>query len=234
MLRQLGRSVRGFLQVPRVLGYSRPHRTVLIEPISGRSIGEQDGDGLLDGLRAYGAAIASLHSLPVPDVPVSSRPPIERLARRTRGLGTVRPDVEEEGTRLLAALSDRLVDSVDESVLVHGDANASNAILCNGHVTLIDFDRAAPGPPASDIGSYLSLLAHSRALGDISTEDEMARADAFLDGYSSLRPLPARESLTVHLSASLAERAVGAVYRVRSKALAHLPDLLAEAREALG
>jgi Ser/Thr protein kinase RdoA (MazF antagonist) len=128
------------------------------------------------------------------------------------------------------ALRRRWTDAAGAPVVTHGDANANNAILQNGHVALIDFDRAGWGSAASDIGNFLSLQAYLRILGVLSGKDERARANAFLQGYSSVRLLPAQEELNLHLSASLAERAFGSVYRVHSKALLHIPELLAEAR----
>jgi aminoglycoside phosphotransferase (APT) family kinase protein len=221
------------LRVPRVLAYSRRHRTVLVEPVVGRSIGQLSAPALLDGLRAYGAALGYLHSLPVPEVPPSARPPLQRVSRRARGIGVVRPDVEEASADLVATLGARWTDGAGAPVLIHGDANANNAILQNGHVALIDFDRAASGSPASDIGNFLSLLAYFRTLGVLSGDDESARAAAFLQGYSSTRALPSEQTLNLHLSAALAERSFGAVYRVRPRALLHIPKLLAEARELI-
>jgi aminoglycoside phosphotransferase (APT) family kinase protein len=218
------------LRVPRVLAYSRRHRAVLVEPIAGRSIGQLEGPALIDGLEAYGAALGHLHSLPVPRMPSPSRPPLERLSRRARGIGVVRPEVEEVSREVIDTLRRRWPDATAASVVTHGDANANNAILQNGHVALIDFDRAAWGSAASDIGNFLSLQAYLRILGALSGDDERARASAFLRGYSSVRSLPARQELNLHLAASLAERAFGSVYRVHSQALLHIQELLAEAR----
>jgi aminoglycoside phosphotransferase len=227
----LDRAARGSpLRVPRVLAYSRGHRAVLVEPIAGRSIGELEGPALIDGLRAYGAALGHLHSLPVPRMPSRSRSPLERLSRRARGIGVVRPDVEEVSREVIEALRRRWTDAAEAPVVTHGDANANNAILGNGHVALIDFDRAAWGSAASDIGNFLSLQAYLRVFGVLSGAAERARASAFLNGYTSVRPLPAPRELNLHLAASLAERAFGAVYRVHPEALLHIPELLAEAQ----
>jgi Ser/Thr protein kinase RdoA (MazF antagonist) len=133
---------------------------------------------------------------------------------------------------LLSVLHERWDDG-SSPVAIHGDANANNAILRNGHVALIDLDRAARGPAASDIGNFLSLLAYSRALGRMRREEEAERAAAFLRGYSSARDLPGPDALDLHTSAALVERAVAAIYRLRPHALGYVPRLLGEARELL-
>lgn len=218
------------LRVPRILAYSRRHGTVLVEPVVGSSIGRLEGAELLDGLRAYGAALGHLHSLSMSRMPSPSRPPLQRVSRRARGIGMVRPDVAEVSDDVMDALRLRWTDAAEAPVVTHGDANATNAILRDGHVVLIDFDRAAWGSAASDIGNFLSLQAYLRILGVLSGEDESARATAFLQGYSSARSLPPEEELKLHLSAALAERAFGSVYRANAKALLHMPEILAEAQ----
>jgi aminoglycoside phosphotransferase len=221
------------LRIARPLSYSKQYRTLLVEAMVGRSIGELRGAELVAGLHAYGAALATLHSLPLVDIEVPSDSALDRLQRKAEGVGSVRPDVVAPVSVLLGELSARWEDAAGEPVLVHGDANENNAILQGGRVALIDFDRASIGSAGSDLGNFLGLLRYFRSLGLISPEAEGTRAAAFLRGYSSVRPLPHPDSLRVHESAALAERAFRAVTRVRRQALAHVPALLSEARSLL-
>ncbi|MGH2734815.1 MAG: phosphotransferase, partial [Actinomycetota bacterium] len=221
------------LRLAHPLAYSSDHRMLLVEPIRGRAIGRLTGPDLSKGLFAYGAALATLHSLPLDHVPAPSRPQLERLKRKARDIGVVRPDIEARSNELLAEISERWPVAQDAPVFVHGDANENNAIFQNGRVALIDFDRASSGEAASDLGNFLGLLAYFRSLGDLSRGAEVERATAFMHGYASVRDLPNPASLRLFLAASLAERAFRAVNRVRPKALLRAPRLLVEGRSLL-
>ncbi|MGH2787838.1 MAG: phosphotransferase family protein [Actinomycetota bacterium] len=221
------------LQLARPLGYSRQHQTLVVEPIAGRAIGSLHGQTLIDGLHAYGAALATLHSLPLVDLPPAIRRPLDRLQRKADGIRLVRPDIDTVGSQLIRDLSSRYEESAGAPVLVHGDTNVNNAILRDGRVTFIDFDRASVGSAGADVGNFLGLLRYFRLLGLLSPSAERTNADVFMRGYSSIRALPDSATLRVHISAALAERAFGAVNRLRARALPRVPALLKEANSLL-
>ena len=221
------------LRIARPLAYSRRYRTLVVEPIVGESIRRLTGPRLLAGLHAYGAALATLHSMPPVGGGRGVRDALGRLQRKADGLRMVRPDVDDAVSELLDELGARWEEGGAEPVLVHGDTNENNAILQGDRIALIDFDRASIGAAGSDIGNFLGLLRYFRLLGFISPRSERTRAAAFVDGYSSVSPLPLRESLRVNESAALAERAIRAVTRLRTSALRRVPALLQEARELL-
>lgn len=220
-------------RIARPLAYAQQYRTLLVEPIEGTSIRHLTGTGLVTGLHAYGAALATLHSLPPDSIATGGRDELERLRRRVDGVRMVLPDVAEQITELLDELSVRWGETHEPSVPIHGDTNENNAILEGDHIALIDFDRAGVGAAASDVGNHLSLLRFFRALGLISPAAQRARAEAFTRGYASVRPLPARDCLRMHESAGLVERAFRAVIRLRGSVLPRVPALLAEARGLL-
>jgi hypothetical protein len=222
------------LRIARPLAYSAHHRTLMVEAIAGPTIGELSGGELLTGLHAYGAALATLHSLTPPVdfvAPVDSA--LERLEDRAEGMCAVLPDVCESVGALLEGMRTRWDEAAGEPVPVHGDTNENNAILQDGRVAFIDFDRASIGSAASDIGNFLGLLRYFRSLGLITTDAHRARTAAFLQGYSFARPLPPRDSLCVHEAAAVAERAFRAVTRLHGFAIPRVPALLLEARSLL-
>jgi aminoglycoside phosphotransferase len=224
------------LSGPRIaqpLAYSEQYRTLLVEPIAGPSIRSLAGVGLTTGLQAYGVALAMLHSLPFDGAGTVRRDPLERLRHRAEDLCMVLPDVAGQVAELLAELTARWDEAAEPSVPVHGDTNENNAILEDGHIALIDFDRAGVGAAGWDVGNFLSLLRYLRALGIISPAAQRARAAAFTRGYASVRALPGREALRTHESAALADRACRAVIRLRGSVLPHVPALLAAARGLL-
>jgi Ser/Thr protein kinase RdoA (MazF antagonist) len=221
------------LRIARPLAYSRQHKTLLVEAMLGRTIGELRGAELPAGLRAYGAALAALHSLPPVDLGLPVDSAVTRLNQRAEGMIAVRPDIELCVRSLLDELNARWFDPGESLVVVHGDTNENNAVLQDDGVAFIDFDRASLGPAASDLGNFIGLLRYLRSLGLISPGDERARSAAFLDGYSSVRSLPAPDSMRVHEATALAERAFRAVTRLRKSALLRIPALLQEARSML-
>jgi Ser/Thr protein kinase RdoA (MazF antagonist) len=220
-------------RIAQPLAYSTQYRTLLVEPIAGTSIRCLAGVGLATGLHAYGAALATLHSLPPDGVGTNGRDALERLHRTADGVRMVLPDVAEQVSGLLGELAVRWGEAHEPPVPIHGDTNENNAILEGDHVALIDFDRAGVGAAGSDVGNFLSLLRYFRALGLIDPAVERARAAAFTRGYASARALPGRDSLRMHEAAALAERAFHAVTRLRGSVLPHVPALLAEARGLL-
>jgi hypothetical protein len=222
------------LRIARPLAYSAHYRTLMVEAIAGPTIGELSGDRLLTGLHAYGAALATLHSLTPPvdfAVPVDSA--VERLEDRAEGMCAVLPDACASVGPLIEELRTRWDEAAGEPVPVHGDTNENNAILQDGRVAFIDFDRASIGSAASDIGNFLGLLRYFRSLGLITTDAHRARTAAFLQGYSFVRPLPPRDSLCVHEAAAVAERAFRALTRLHGFAIPRVPALLLEARSLL-
>lgn len=220
-------------RIARPLAYSKQHRTLVVEPIEGTSIRDLRGTGLIRGLYAYGAALATLHSLPVDGIGRGVRDVLERLRHRAEGVSTVLPDVEGQVNALLEELTVRWSGAHESSVPVHGDTNENNAILEGDHIALIDFDRAGVGSAGLDVGNFLSLLRYFRALGLIPPTAELARAAAFTRGYASRRALPSRDAIRVHESAVLTDRAFRAVIRLRGSVLPHVPALLTEARGLL-
>jgi Ser/Thr protein kinase RdoA (MazF antagonist) len=221
------------LRIARPLAYSMPHRTLMVEAIAGPTIGELSGYELLAGLHAYGVALATLHSLPPVDFAVPVDSALNRLEERSEGMRAVLPDASASVTVFLEELRARWDEAAGDPVPVHGDTNQNNAILQEGRVAFIDFDRATIGPAASDIGNFLGLLRYFRSLGLISSGAESKRTAVFLEGYSSVRSLPAPESLRVHEAAAVAERSFRAITRLHGPALPRVPALLSEALSLL-
>lgn len=226
-------------RVARALGYAKPYRTLVIEPIDGHQIGRLTGTELLTALRSYGRTLAALHALPLPstetDVRTAARDALGRLAHRADGIAQVRPDIADTVADLLGELRSRWPAATAEFGLVHGDVNETNAIRrdLDGSIVLIDLERTGAGPAAADLGNFLALLRYFRSRQLISPGAERLRADAFLSGYRRVRPLPDADVVRVHESAALAERAFRAVARLRTAALPLVPALLSEAKGLL-
>jgi tRNA A-37 threonylcarbamoyl transferase component Bud32 len=234
----LGRSLQpdaSGLSLPRSLAYAETHHVLLLESIEGRRIADLEGIELLNGYRRLGAALATLHGLPIPGgLPLFKRLDVERICRAARILGQARPDVRREAIELSSSLTLSRKSSDESAVCLHGDVHAKNGLLQGERLTLIDLDQAAAGNPAADLGSQLAVMAYSRLVGHLSASSTRELSEAFLKGYAAVRALPSLDSLRWHTAAALlAERAVRAVNRVRPEGLTYLRELLDEARNIL-
>jgi aminoglycoside phosphotransferase len=210
------------LRVPRVIGTSAIDGALAVEAVEGRSLEALDESELPEALRRLGAALATLHEhAPVP-ADRFERLDIERLAKAVSVVARARPDAGPVAAELLARLLVDREDGAGPAVCLHGDANLRNAIFDDERVTLIDFEDAAAGPAAADLGQVLARLRAARVTGELTVDDEPV-----LEGYAEVRPLPAPAALRWHTGASILARvALPAVSRVRPPLLRVLRELL--------
>jgi Ser/Thr protein kinase RdoA (MazF antagonist) len=142
-------------------------------------------------VQTYGHHIATIHTLadafPVPlDRPANDAALlIDQPLTASENALLDRPDAIRDLQAGVRLLRPRLLSLAKESPaygLIHGDAIRANAqVADDGTVTVLDFDFCGLGWRAYDIASYLLTVR--------GTPDETAFADAFLQGYTSVRPL---------------------------------------------
>lgn len=229
-LRQSISASKSNLRIPRALAYLEEYRTLLLEPIAGCRIADLRGGDRLSGFRHFGAALAALHDLPVPDdLPQFKRLDPDRLQRAAHIIAQARPDVRELADKVAEELCEVRAASTDSRVCLHGDVHPKNGIVQNSRMALIDLDQAGAGPAAADLGSLLAALRYLRCVGTLSPSHEREISGAFLSGYREARELPEQNCLRWHVAASLlAERALRSVSRIRQEGLRHLNELLVD------
>ena len=225
---------RPFLRFPRALGYMPRLHLLHVEAIAGRRMDDPTGEHATEDAAGFGAALATLHSLPPVEAPALTRFAPDRLVVAQRLVVRVRPDVEGLVDALAGELISRRPAEDDAPVCLHGDVHPKNAIVTGREVALIDVEDLAIGPVAADVGSFLAGLFYLRRGGRLSAGKHREVTRAFLSGYASVRPLPPRPTLRWYTSAALLiERILRSVNRVRPLGLVHLPDLLRDARALL-
>lgn len=213
------------IRTPRALGWARPDRIVVLEPMRGRSWNQLPVEVQPGAMRHFGAALANIHGLPTD----FGRGPFQRYrpdrVRNSADLVAVaRPDVAEAVGRLRDKLAEGPPAS-DAIVCLHGDVHAKNVLFHGDQVHMIDFDQGGWGAAGADIGSMLATLLTAQLLEPGTTADGLTTA--FLSGYRSVRPLPSNAELQWYTAAAfVAERAIRAVTRVNQQKLAVLPQLL--------
>jgi aminoglycoside phosphotransferase len=200
------------LRVPRVIGAA--DGALAVEAIPGRRLDTLDGAELPAALERLGAALASLHERAAVPERRFERLDVERLAKAVGVIARARPDVATAAARLLAALLEHRADAAGPAVCLHGDPGLRNAVLHDGRVGLIDFEDAAAGPAAADLGRVVAALGR-------------APAEPLLRGYATVREPPEPRALRWHTAASVLVRsALPAVSRVRPHVLQGMRGLL--------
>jgi tRNA A-37 threonylcarbamoyl transferase component Bud32 len=209
------------LAIPPVLADLPALRAVFVAPARGKRIADLTRDRLPRALNRLGRAVARLHqSEMAAGARCWDRTTSTALRDAALLVGRVQPSLKHAALLVASDLMATRRDG-EGAVLLHGDLHLKNAFLHRQLVSVIDFDQAASGPAAADIGSLLAAL-HTR--GATPNQD-------FLEGYAAIRRLPSRESIAWHTAAALlTERAVRAITRVRLQALSNLQHVIDEAR----
>ena len=221
------------LRLPRALGYSQPHHTLLVQWVDATPLYAPDAADAEMRYVRLGRALARFHELPSPDATRFTRSDLDRLEAAAELIGVARRDTAGAARCVAREVVPRL-DAGDLACL-HGDVNFRNALLENGRVALIDLDQVATGPPAAELGSVLASLRYGAIVGVIQASVAPRLARSLLEGYAEVRPLPEESTLRAYTSAALlGERALRVVTRVRTEGLRRLPALLTDAREVLG
>jgi aminoglycoside phosphotransferase len=222
------------LRLPRSLGYSLGHRTLVIEAIEGSPLHARTAPDLRVRYRRLGRALARMHGLEPPDGTRFRRADADRIDAAAELIGSVRGDVGFQVRRLARELAGR-IDTGNDVVCLHGDVNFRNALVENGRVALIDLDQVAAGPAAAELGSVLASLRYAGVVGMLHPSAVPALIRAFVSGYAALRAAPDEATLRAHTAAALlVERCLRVVTRVRPTGLRRLPALLTAAQEELG
>jgi len=168
--------------------------------LPGRELGDPD----VDGARALGAAMATLHehvshwSLPSGAALPEVDDPIDEMSAVVAADRSVTTD---EQRAVFAAAHHRVAGLIADlraapsipKVPIHADLHGENVKWFRQRIAVFDFDDACIGTPVHDLAIALYYLRD---------DDPIERA--LLDGYASVRPLPEYEQ--EHLEAVVAAR----------------------------
>lgn len=223
------------LGLPGLVGYDGRRGLLVIEAIEGTRLDALEGTALADAVGQLGAAVGTLHGLPLPEgIPRFTRLDPERVTTAADLIGRVRPDVDE----LAHELADELIQAYSPpsapDACLHGDVHPKNGILRDGRVVLIDLDQLSVGPSAAELGSFRAALRYRGLTGQVRRGHVTQLEAAFLNGFGAVRSLPSGDEIRWYTAAALLnERALRAVNRIRPDGLAVLDALLDEARREL-
>lgn len=165
---------RGPLVVPRLIGASPRHHAVASEWLEGKPA---NPDPLSAG--RIGAALAALHRQDAPQLSPLTAGDQQAGARAiAEAFGALLPDLADRALALAQRIAP-LLDRGSQAVPLHGDCHLEQILDLGTKIALVDFDEAARGPAAWDLGN---LLAHLQVGGTAAADLGAFRA-ALLDGY---------------------------------------------------
>ena len=154
---------------------------------------------------ATGAALAHLHAAPVESGREwTMADEADVLTRALRDIAAARPEYARE-LQQITEKACRMIGAPPPSrqVLLHRDFYPDQVLVQPDRIVLLDFDLAAVGSPAVDLGNFLAHLQELSLRVHRSLDAYDACAGAFLQGYSSIRRLPDPASLEILREISL-------------------------------
>lgn len=150
---------------------------------------------------AIGSALARLQ---IPAVPGADAPHPAYAALES--LIDLAPHLAPRAERIAAMLRIGLAEPAAPR-FCHGDFSADQVLLTPDGQRILDWDRAGPGAPLGDLGSFLARLDMDR-LDGLAPARADAAAVAFVSGYSAARgPVP-EVGLAIARAAGLAALAI--------------------------
>ena len=186
----------------RCLGQSDRRRILLHEWLPGRVLSEavSDPDPDFGALTSVGAALAHLHAQDATGLaPLQRDVEAATLLGLSANLGSICPHLAERLDRLVRRLAGELMRAPRLNRAIHGDFSAGQVLIAGDGVAILDFDRAARGDPAADIGLFIAHLERKALCCALPANRVGPLRQAFLEGYGSVtrRRLPARVPLYI-------------------------------------
>ena len=149
------------LRIPKRLGKSQRYHLVASEWLAGTALDAALVEPGLESSRAFdvGVALAELHRQTSVTLPrVNPNAEMRRFVALASYLEAIQPHVGPQAHALANALAGRLACPAPSLGPIHNDFYAKQVLLLSDGVALIDFDEAALGDPAADLGLFLAHL----------------------------------------------------------------------------
>ncbi len=196
--------------VPEPLGFAADGKLFVEAEVVGRELFAVAGGGGGDA-SAVAEVVAKVHACSIDDLPLLL--PDDVLANAleaTRALARAAPTLREQLDELEARLRAQVPDPAAIAVTLHGDCHLHQFLVEPGRVVLVDFERAARGDPAFDLGH---LCAHAcSSARRAASQGEPARHQEFaaqvVAAYRAARPATALTALPFYTACGLLDRAL--------------------------
>jgi aminoglycoside phosphotransferase (APT) family kinase protein len=143
-------------------------------------------------MRRAAEILPRLHAVPLSALPVDGEPltPADELARWSRTLGAVPPELVPGAARLEKLLAASVPEAVDP-VLVHGDYRLGNIISVGSEpAALIDWEIWSPGDPRVELGWFLVFADGANFPGVGREVPGLPEAGELVERYADGGPVP--------------------------------------------
>lgn len=177
---------RGNLRVAHCLGTSARHRAIAFEWLQGYTLKEAlkvDAGFDANIFGEAGMALAELHKQNVTGLKPTRRWTVERVQDYMEQVSLLLPGLTRRANDVLRRLSQFMRTPLNPICTIHGDFSADNVFLTKDCVAIIDFDAAARGDPAMDLGNAIGGLERGSALGHTSPSITEGAMEALVAGY---------------------------------------------------
>lgn len=183
----------GPLKVPRRIGRSTRHHTVIFEWAEGNLLKDVILGTLFEprAVETAGAALAEIHSQKADGLKYLTRnSECSSLLAAAAELQFIFPHLEKRVRELARELARILFGAPPVDYPVHGDFNSEQILINDGSAIILDLDNAVRTDPSADLGLFIAHLEEDNLTGVLSQcRLEMAR-NAFLRGYESAAGSP--------------------------------------------
>ena len=170
---------RESLRVPALIARSPSWRAVAVEWIRG-----EHADPTPTDAARIGAALALLHAQNVEmEGSLTREAQVRDLRRLSHDLSWLWPPLAGRCRRVARRLGVALLEEGSMLRPIHGDFYADQVVMTGDQVGLIDFDEAARGSPAWDLGNFIGHLHYRRLSQDMGGDGPSSIGEGLIDGY---------------------------------------------------
>jgi len=219
------------LLIPEPLEFQPEINTLWQQGLAGRTMEAFDAESeeLRSWLEKAGEAVAELHHLRIPDLPLREAVrPLEALVAAENLLVCAVPNCQPK----LHLLVNRLTETFGKmetrpAAILHGDLHLKNFLATDRNVALIDWDNVCQGDPMQELGSFAASLYYRGLLEGRSVEITEKLIDSFVEAYlAAPEGKVSVSALNWHAAAALIyERAHRHVVRLNANAPRVVEDL---------
>ncbi|MDQ3529286.1 MAG: phosphotransferase [Actinomycetota bacterium] len=177
---------RGPLRIARRLGASSRHHLTAVEWVAGDPLQRliHGGDCAAEAVEAVGTALAQLHKQePRGLVRLERETEAVLVLATARTLGWLVPELGGQSRSLAIELANDLLALPDGRHAIHGDFSADQVLLTSDAAAIIDYDAAAVGDPAADLGLFRATLLADAAAGHLTRAGAERLVEALTSGY---------------------------------------------------
>ena len=164
----------------------------------------ENGSALLPDFVRTGEQLAALHAMRMEALAVRSHEEeAEQLSRSAAMIGRLCPNLADASAATAKRIAQELLKMPAGESTLHGDFGAKQVVSSGESIAFLDFDEAARGNAASDLGNFIARLEADAQCGTIRSELVAPVRAALMSGYQSTARLPSERELSVHTAVGL-------------------------------